>query len=350
MFDGVLNSMYENLEEYEAVWSDLNRELDAVATSGMGLDAALRALHDQQLSLGFIRDDLIEPRRYLLFDPAFSGNHFSAQFNPSRARRFVGAGRKDPPPGAANLNGGCFLCPENVQWQQEGKEFGYELDLEDRKYVAWMNPYPLLPNHTVIASREHIPQTWRLNGSSQPPRSLSTIVTDLLRLTSRLPGWFGFYNGEGAGASVPHHLHYQLLPRPKEYGPFPLELAASEPRSSGCVVKGGYPLEFAHWRGGIDDLLDRALPWLISWSGKAHANLTANVIAIARDGTQELDLYFVPRDVNRPRSPEMSGLVGGLEVLGELIFCSEDEVHRLESGEIDYATIERLLSSVAVSL
>ena len=43
-------------------------------------------------------------------------------------------------------------------------------------------------------------------------------------------------------------------------------------------------------------------------------------------------------------------MVGGLEVLGELIFCSDEEEHRLESGEIGYAAIERMLASVSVAL
>ena len=190
--------MLDNLQNYHAVWGELNRELSEVAASAQGLDAALRALHAQQVTLGFVRDDLSHSRRYLLFDPGLSGKHFSAQFNPPRAQRFAGAGLKEPPPGVTSLNGGCFLCPENVQWQQEGREFGFELSLEDRSYVAWMNPYPLLPNNTVIASREHIPQSWRLNGSPRPPKSICTIVGDLLILAARLPGWFGFYNGEGA--------------------------------------------------------------------------------------------------------------------------------------------------------
>lgn len=350
MFDEEPISMHENSQEYESIWSDLNRKLDAVARSGSGLDAALRALHEQQLALGFIRDDQAKSRRYLLFDPEFSGEHFSAQFNPARAQRFAGAGRKEPPAGTFNLNGGCFLCPDNVLWQQEGREFGYEMEIGERVHVAWMNPYPLLPNHTVIASREHIPQTWRVNGSPRPPKSLSSIVADLVDLASRLPGWIGFYNGEGAGASIPHHFHYQFMPRPDEYGPFPLELAAADALSTECVVRDAYPLDFAHWRGDADDLLERAVPWLQTWADAAPSDLTANVIAIGSEELAVLDLYFVPRDVNRPRSPGMSEMIGGLEVLGELIFSSEDEELRLERDEIDYSTIKRIFSSVAVPL
>jgi diadenosine tetraphosphate (Ap4A) HIT family hydrolase len=342
--------MHEDLREYDAAWSDLNRELDAVVASGLGLDAALRALHDQQLDRGFIRDDLTRARRYLIKDPTHSDRHFSAQFNPARANRFQGAGKKQPPPGAVSLNEGCFLCRENVQWQQQGREFGYELDIEDRYYVAWVNPYPLLPNHMVIASREHMPQTWRVNGSEHPTKSLRTIVTDLLTLASRLPGWIGFYNGAGAGASIPNHFHYQFMPRPDDYGPFPLERAAAGKRPSSCVLDDAYPLEFAHWHGNIEDLLDQAVPWLNAWVRADGAELTANVIAIAGECTRELDLYFVPRDPNRSGSAVMSGSIGGLEVLGELIFSNEEERQRLENGDIDCVTVESLLSSIAVAI
>jgi hypothetical protein len=160
----------------------------------------------------------------------------------------------------------------------------------------------------------------------------------------------GFYNGEGAGASIPNHFHYQLLPRPADYGPFPLELAAIEERPYGCVVEDAYPLDFAHWRGGIDEIIDAAMPWLQTWCRGASDNLTANVIAASGAGGETLDLYFVPRDKHRPGSAEMTGQVGGLEVLGEVIFSSEEEGQRLENGDIEYTTIKRILASVAVPI
>ncbi len=48
-------------------------------------------------------------------------------------------------------------------------------------------------------------------------------------------------------------------------------------------------------------------------------------------------------------APGMSGAVGGLEVLGELVFSTEQEWQRVERNEINYFTIEEMLSAVSVA-
>ena len=64
------------------------------------------------------------------------------------------------------------------------------------------------------------------------------------------------------------------------------------------------------------------------------------------DIQKELELFFVPRHRLRSQSPEMSGTIGGLEVLGEVVFSSDEEGRRLEVGEVDYHTVERILAAV----
>lgn len=61
---------------------------------------------------------------------------------------------------------------------------------------------------------------------------------------------------------------------------------------------------------------------------------------------QGLELFFVPRHRLRSQSPEMSGTIGGFEVLGEVVFSSDEERRRLEFGKIDYHTVERILVAV----
>lgn len=338
-----------DLRKYREVWTDLNRKLHAVGAAG-GPGAALHALRLQQLAQGFIRDDLRSMLRLIFPDPMRPERYFAAQFNPRRAQRFAGAGRHEPPPGAISVNNGCFLCPQNIQWQQEGVELGQDIELNGHDYIAWMNPYPLLPCHAVIATRDHLPQAWRHNGSGCS-KSLASVINDLARLAARLPGWIGFYNGEGAGASIPHHFHYQFLERPADYGPYPLELAAAGACVAGPEVRDMYPLDFACWRGTTKEVAHAATGWLETWITRpGTALLTANVIAVAGDSPDQISLYFVPRDPRNSRSPEMTGLIGGLEVLGELVFCTDDERQRLVRGEVDYAAVERILRSVAAPL
>jgi hypothetical protein len=84
----------------------------------------------------------------------------------------------------------CFLCPENMPPEERGVAF------ED--LVLLPNPYPVLPLHATIASREHRPQ--RLAGS----------IGTLLRLAREIgPELAVFYNGARCGASAPDHFHFQ---------------------------------------------------------------------------------------------------------------------------------------------
>ena len=46
----------------------------------------------------------------------------------------------------------------------------------------------------------------------------------------------------------------------------------------------------------------------------------------------------------------MSGLIGGLEALGELVFSSDDEKHRLHTGQVDYRAVEQILAHVSVPI
>jgi len=335
-------------QQYSTNWNELNRELNQIAVHGLG--AALNALRDQQLKQGFIRDDLKGLQRYIFRHPNDAERYFAVQYNPARAHRFAGSGVTAPPPGAIRVHDGCFLCQENIQWQQKGIEIGFDIPLNGRGYIAWMNPYPLLPAHAVIASREHVAQGWRHNGAGVAGKGLPMLVQDLVDLAQRLPGWIGFYNGQGAGASIPHHFHYQFFRRPENYGLFPLELAARRNQNG----NGGepYPLAFAHWRGDPDTVVSIATRWIENWIATPHpavTALTANLIAIM-DGDGQIDVYFVPRDQARSRSAEMSGLIGGLEVLGELVFSSDDEKQRLDAGDVDYDTVTRVLSCVSVPL
>lgn len=334
--------------QYQAQWADLNRELNQLARRGLG--AALDALYRQQLAQGFVRDDLSGLQRYIFRDPQDEQRFFSVQYNPGRAHRFAGSGNGTPPPGAVRVHEGCFLCPENIQWQQQGVEIGFDIPVHGRCYIAWMNPYPLLPGHAVIASREHVAQAWRSNGDPVAGKPLPTLIKDLVELAVRLPGWIGFYNGQGAGASIPHHFHYQFFRRPRDYRAFPLELAAARKQTTGG--SDAYPLAFTHWRGEASMVTRTATRWIQTWVKTPRpgvAKLTANMFAIAEE-SGEVDLYFVPRDQERSRSPEMSGLIGGLEVLGELVFSSDAEKQRLDAGEIDYATVARILNGISVPI
>lgn len=98
----------------------------------------------------------------------------------------------------------CFLCrenrpPEQIMMKFEGRK--------GKKYHILLNPYPIFPDHLVIAADRHTDQTIRQR------------YVDMLDLARKYSGFTFFYNGPRSGASAPDHHHFQAAPK----GLIPLE-------------------------------------------------------------------------------------------------------------------------------
>lgn len=343
--------MFDSLEDFDANWTELNSSLRHVEAN-KGLADALADLEASQRQTGFIKDDLRSVERYVYPRPNEPERHFRIQFNPRRLERFNGAGISLPPNGIEVTHGGCFLCRDNVRWQQQGRELGFELDVDGREYHAWMNPFPLMPRHIVVASRMHETQDWSHGpqGGVEP----RMLMGELAKLASRMPGFVGFYNGVDAGASIAGHLHYQFFQRPEVFPEFPLEahMRGLSAEAGSPVIVNDYAVPVVKWCGKPEFVANAAADWIDDW---AHRNaeriyrLTANIIATA-DQEGPVTLYFVARDRSKSRGNGMSGLVGGLEVLGELVFSSPEERRLIDGGSIDYFVIKDILGSVRTPL
>ncbi|MGI9303299.1 MAG: DUF4922 domain-containing protein [Gammaproteobacteria bacterium] len=339
-----------NREQYLRFWQDLNRELRSIQNKD-GLSAALEALRAQQRDQGFIRDDLESVERYEFRHPDAAARFFSVQYNPVRLQRFKGLGRTQPPPGVSPLYNGCFLCHDNIRWQQSGIEVGYDIKVASTAYIVWMNAYPLMPIHAVIATKDHIPQAWATNPDPADQFAIEHIIEDLVALSNELPGYIGFYNGEGAGASIPGHLHYQFFKRPRTEMHFPLEMAPRTEIEGALSLVEDYPVMAVCCRGSAEAVVRCMAAWARDWVARTQlASPSANIFSMVDAATRQTELYISPRDQMRSHSLEMSGLIGGLEVLGELVFSSDDEKQRLDRGEVDYHAVERILASVRVGL
>ncbi len=101
----------------------------------------------------------------------------------------------------------CFLCrenrpPEQIMMKFEGRK--------GKKYHILVNPYPIFPEHLVIAAGNHTPQT------------ILKRYIDMLDLAAKYPDRTFFYNGPRSGASAPDHHHFQAAPK----GLIPLECDA----------------------------------------------------------------------------------------------------------------------------
>ncbi|MGM9737535.1 MAG: DUF4922 domain-containing protein [Candidatus Cryptobacteroides sp.] len=128
-----------------------------------------------------------------------NGLHVRLQHNPSRIRS--SAAKVD----SASLKARkCFLCQENRPEEQLSLLFEGR---KGRKYDILINPYPIFPEHLVIARKTHSPQSiWKR-------------VVDMTDIARHFPDFTVFYNGPKCGASAPDHMHFQACPR----GMMPLE-------------------------------------------------------------------------------------------------------------------------------
>ena len=345
--------MLDQQVNYEDAWLALNRDLRLVEAAE-GLGGAVAALEENQKNTGFIRDSLFGVERHVFHCPGRPELYFRVQFNAKRSQRFNGNGKVAPPAGVEVVNAGCFLCRDNVRWQQGGAELGFEVAVDDRVYLAWMNPFPLMPGHVVFASARHETQDWAYGPGGGA--DVSRLVGDLVRLAARMPGFVGFHNGVDAGASIPTHLHFQFFNRPADMPEFPLEahLAAfgdGAPDGTARVFP-DYPVPVVRWTGTADAVAADAARWIDGWARRNVSRLyrmTSNIVATAgADGG--MTLYFVPRDRTKARGEGMSGLVGGLEALGEIVLSSPEERQRIDAGAYAYAVIENILASVRTPL
>lgn len=91
----------------------------------------------------------------------------------------------------------CFLCRENRPAEQIMMKFEGR---KGKKYHILVNPYPIFPDHLVIAKNKHVDQ------------SIWHRYVDMLDLAKKYSGYTFFYNGPKSGASAPDHHHFQAAP------------------------------------------------------------------------------------------------------------------------------------------
>ena len=121
------------------------------------------------------------------------------QFNPAR---MVSSAAKLTKEDIAKRK--CFLCRENRPDVQTFMKFEGR---KGKRYHILVNPYPIFPDHLVIAMSKHVDQ------------SIWQRYVDMLDLARKYPDFTFFYNGPKSGASAPDHHHFQGAPE----GLMPLE-------------------------------------------------------------------------------------------------------------------------------
>lgn len=113
----------------------------------------------------------------------------------------------------------CFLCRENRPEEQIMLKFEGR---KGKKYHILINPYPIFPDHLVIASDKHTDQ------------SIKHRYVDMLDLAHKYDAFTFFYNGPRSGASAPDHHHFQAAPQ----GLIPLQNDVDQLFAAGDADKG----------------------------------------------------------------------------------------------------------------
>ena len=107
------------------------------------------------------------------------------------------------------------------------------------------------------------------------------------------------------------------------------------------------------WRGSISEVVSKACAWItqsIKESKIGKHRFTSNFIATSSKLGERVTLYFIPRDKEKQFWNGDKGIVGGLEILGELVMASDDERTLVEKGNIDYFFINNALSNVSTQI
>ena len=91
----------------------------------------------------------------------------------------------------------CFLCEKNRPPEQVWNVFEAR---SGHEYHILVNPYPIFPDHLVVAISDHADQT------------IMGRYEDMLELAGQYQEHTFFYNGPRSGASAPDHHHFQTAP------------------------------------------------------------------------------------------------------------------------------------------
>lgn len=247
---------------------------------GGTLKARVEALIAQQVATWpMLREAVAGLERVAVKQFTIKGSEVFAQFNPARivstAAKVDAATIRERP---------CFLCADNLPPEEKGIAF-------DDRFVVLCNPFPVLPDHLVIASREHTPQA--IEGNFGAMLDLARELGD---------GWFVLYNGPRCGASAPDHFHFQACSREGVplFNDFDFWLERDS-KEIGFVVNPDYRFNLMACGGGerqqLVDWLERTIAHLAAVTD-SEAEPMLNLIVTFQRG--QWSVFILPRGKHRP--------------------------------------------------
>lgn len=214
----------------------------------------------------------------------------------------------------------CFLCSKNRPSEQRGFEL-----LSD-KYLALVNPFPVLPNHYTVVSKEHIDQ------------EIIRSVEDFLDISSALTDSYSLlFNGAKAGASAPDHLHFQIVP--SLYLPLYNQLIS---RLSGLSDNEVSLFDFAgitylHFNFKNKDFLVHELGRILKKLSAKDTKQLDLINLMAFNTDRGMSVFLAPRKAHRPSCFSAEGAnqfllsPAAIELCGVIILPRPEDFERIDS-------------------
>jgi hypothetical protein len=211
----------------------------------------------------------------------------------------------------------CFLCLPNVAICHPAETL-VPISAGGRRWQAGANFAWLGRDHYTVIAEEHVDQLYS--------RQVLDAMLDLYRQTT---GVFRIvFNGAGAGATIPWHLHLQIVS-----DPFPIETL----RPGGELA---YPSELRVFPLG-GDTADRVHTFVAGWEAEDPTNHRVNLLVAPHGSTPAV--FVTLRDA-RHSIASNKGLMGGWEVAGDFAYSEPD--HRIDFDSADLETALTALEQI----
>ncbi len=212
----------------------------------------------------------------------------------------------------------CFLCETNLPPEERGVAFD---DL-----VIMPNPFPAVPEHLTLASREHVPQ--RLAGR----------VGSMLGAAQGLGDeYFVLYNGPRCGASAPDHFHFQagrcaLMPI--------FDHSELDDGAGVRVIAAGARVALRVRAATLDEAQAQVDSALLSLATLDAEPPEAKVNVLATYRQSHFVILIFPRTRHRPANFFEPGQAlaispASLEMAGLVVVCDEDEFASIAASDVE---------------
>lgn len=279
----------------------------------------------EQADEGFLLGDPRAPVETRVAEDPGIGVQFRFRWLPHRAVRGVPAelarlGVYDPSCEAEDLpvdardpaGRPCFLCPGMIR-ACFPREVLVPLEAGGRSWLAGANFAWLTANHFTVASAVHEDQAYGA-GVLEAMVEIHALTGGAFRLV---------FNGAGAGASIPWHLHLQATTER-----FPVEDLAPGREDD-------YPLPLARFAGAA-----AADAFIDEWEALDPSH-RVNLMVGGPEGAPVIHVFL--RDGRRPASTDL-GPLASFEACGDMVFDHPSQREAFERA--DLAMVHRALAQI----